>query len=367
MSQSNIPTTFVLAPNLLSPSVPQVEAPKPGFPPPNFLADEALADVRWSIGGALLYDNAVIEFLKFIRSETPAIRIRDVFGAPPSRWTLDWYATRRLIPPGDFTAAAKKIIELQVDFSLDFDNPFIAEDRLDDVVGNTCLRSLSTVRNARIYVASDILADYIRKQFPQFKLHAGANKVVAENGQGDSDYYCRSAEKFETTVLHANDATDSAFLEKLVARVPADKFEIVVNDTCLRNCPLRREHLDALSKIRNAPWDASLLQQRHTLLGRAGCENVIASPGNPAGRASMLTREEMKRAYALGFRNFKIQAEKLRSEVAFFWELGQRILSDNPEYWHKKSAFIASAVNNIHAPVPVLKSGTGAFVLRKYD
>lgn len=367
MSQSNIPTTFVLAPNLLSPSAPQTATPQPAFPPPNFLADAELADAIWSVGGALLYDNAVIEFLKFVRSEVPVIRIGDVFGAPPCAWTLDWYATRRLIPPGDFAALAKRISELQVDFALDFDNPHISENLLDDVIGNTFLRSLGSTRAPRVYVASDLLAEHLRRHFPKFKIHAGANKVVADNAQGDSDYYCRAAEKFETTVLHSTDAADAAFLEKLLARVPADKFEIVVNDTCLRNCPLRREHLEILSKIRRTPWDAALLRERHALLNRVGCENVIAAPDNPAGKASIFSRDELKRAYALGFRRFKIQAEKLRSEVAFFWELGNRMLSDAPEVWHKKSAFIASAVNNVRTPEPVLKSGTSAFVLRKYE
>lgn len=367
MSQSNIPTSFVLAPNLLTPSAPQTASPKPAFPAPDFLANAAFPDAVWSIGGALLYDNAVIEFLKFVRSEVPVIRVRDVFGAPPCAWTLDWYSTRRLIPPGDFAAAVKKITELQVDFSLDFDNPFITEEELSDIVGNTFLRSLESSRTAHVYAASDLLAAHLRKHFPKLKIHAGINKSVAENAQGNLEYYCRSAEKFETTVLHPNDVIDAAFLEQLVARVPAEKFEIVVNDSCLRNCPVRREHLEVLSRIRRAPWDASWLQQRHALLGRAACENVVADPKNPAGKASILSREEWKNAYALGFRNFKIQAEKLRSELAFFWEAGTWMLSDAPEFWHKKSAFMASAVNNIRIPEPVLKNGTSAFVLRKYE
>lgn len=367
MSQSNIPTSFVLAPNLLTPSAPQTSAPKPAFPPPNFLADTDCADACWSIGGALLYDKAIIEFLKFVRSEIPAIRIRDVFGSPPCAWTLDWYAMRRLIPPGDFAASAKAVSEVQCDFSLDFDNPYIEAEQLGDVVGNTFLRSVESTRSPCAYVASDLLGDYLKKQFTKIKVRAGANKAVADNAQGDLDYYVRSAEKYETTVLHSNDASDAVFLEKLIARVPAEKFEIVVNDTCLRNCSLRREHLETLSKIRRSPWDASFLQQRHALLGRAGCENVISDPANPAGRASILTREELKQAYALGFRNFKIQAEKLRSELAFFWELGNWTLNPAPEFWHKKSAFLASAVNNIRQPDPVLKNGTSAFVLRKYE
>ncbi len=367
MSRSNIPTSFVLAPNLLSPSAPQTATPRPEFPPPNFLANPDFPDAVWSLGGALLYDKSVVEFLKFVRSEIPAIRIRDVSGSPPCLWTLDWYAMRRLIPPGDFTARAKEIAELKVDFSIDFDNPFIGEDQLGDVIGNTFLHSLESTASPRVYVASDLLADYLRKHFPKIKIHAGANKVVADNAQGNLEYYSRSAEKFEKTALHPNDATDAAFLEKLIARVPAEKFEIVVNDTCLRNCPARREHLEVLSKIRRSPWDASLLRERHALLNRVGCENVIAASDNPAGKASVLSRKELKTAYSLGFRHFKIQSEKLRSEIAFFWELGDRLLSDAPELWHKKFAFIASAINNVRTAEPVLKSGSSAFVLRKYE
>lgn len=367
MSQSNIPTSFVLAPNLLSPSAPQTDTPKPAFPPPNFLANPDFPEAVWSVGGALLYDNAVVEFFKFVRSEIPVIRVRDIFGSPPCAWSLDWYATRRLIPPGDFAAAHKKIVDLKVNFALDFDNPFIAEDQLEDVVGNTFLRSLESTQNPHVYVASEILAEHLRRHFPKTKIHAGINKTVAENARGNLEYYCRSAEKYETTVLHAEDAYNSDFLEKLAARAPAQKFEIVVNDTCLRDCPHRRDHLEVLSKIRRSPWDASLLQQRHSLLNRVACENVIANPENPGARASLLSREEWKRAYDLGFRNFKIQAEKLRSELAFFYELGTWLLNDSPEFWRKKWALLASSVNNVRTPEPILKTGTSSFVLRKYE
>lgn len=366
MAQSNVPTTFVLAPGLLSPSTPPpTNAPKtkPAFPPPDFLA-APFPQVLWSVGGALLYDNALVEFLKFVRSEIPTLRIREVFGAPPCAWSLDWYSTRPLVPPGDFAAAVKKIRDLQLEFALDFDNPFIEAGTLDDVIGNTFLRSLSQLPQMNVCVASEILASHIRKAFPQAKIRAGANKVVAENGQGNADYYRRAAEKFESVTLHSADAVRPEFLEKLLADVPAAKFDIVINDTCLRNCPARREHLEVLAKIRKEPWNAAHLQRRHAILGKAACENVQATP---EVTASVFSREEWKHAYELGFRNFRIQGEKLRSEIAFFWELGNWMLSDAPEVWHKKFAFMASSVNNISVPVPPLKTGTRPFVLRKYE
>lgn len=371
MAQSNVPTTFVLAPGLLSPSSPQTaDAPKvaqPAFPPPNFLAASAFPQVQWSLGGALLYDNALVEFLKFKQTELPVIQVRDVFGAPPCAWTLDWYSMRPLVPPGSFSEAVKRLLEQKVAFTLDFDNPYIDESMLNDVVGNTLLQSVAKLSGMRVNVASDALAAHIRKHFPQAQISAGANKVVAENGQGNLDYYEQALAQFQTVTLHPADAVNPEFLEQLAARVPAERCEIVINDTCLRNCPARREHLEVLAKIRKAPWDAALLQQRHAILGKAACENVSATPPTPDTIAALLSRDEWAKAYALGFRNFKIQAEKLRSEIAFFWELGNRMLSDAPDVWHKKFAFMASAVNNISIPKPVLKTGTSAFVLRKYE
>ena len=364
------PTSFVLAPNLLSPSAPLApDAPqtKSALPPPNFLADAAFPQARWSLGGALLYDSALVEFLKFLRTEVPVVAVRDVSGAPPCAWTLDWYSTRPLVPPGTFSERVKKFSELGVGFSLDFDNPHVGADALEDVIGNTLLRSCATLSTMRVRIASEALADRIRAAFPQAKLHAGANLAVAADARGNADFYRRAAEKFETVTLHPLDAADSDFLEKLLADVPADRLEIEINDTCLRACPVRKEHLDTLAKMRLAPWDASLLQRRHALLAQASCENVCADPGNAAARAALLTRDERLRAYALGIRNFRIQAEKLRSELAFFWELGSLMLTDAPEFWHKKAAFMASSVNNVNAPVPVFKSGTSAFVMRKYE
>lgn len=371
MAQSNVPTTFVLAPGLLSPSAPQTDgAPKTkqaAFPPPNFLVPPAFPEAHWSLGGALLYDNALVEFLKFVNSEIPALRVRDAFGAPPCTWTLDWYSTRPLVPPGNFSDAVKRILEQKIAFTLDFDNPFIEESMLTDVVGNTLLQSVAKLPKMRVNVASDLLAEHIRKAFPQAEICAGANKVIAENGQGNLEYYVQAAAKFKNVTLHPADAVNPEFLEQLATRISPEQCEIVINDTCLRCCTARKEHLEILAKIRRAPWDAALLQQRHAVLGKVGCENVSATPPNPDFIASILSREEWSRAYALGFRNFKVQAEKLRSEIAFFWELGTWMLSDAPEVWHKKFAFMASAVNNITLPTPVLKTGTRAFVLRKYE
>lgn len=237
------PPSFVLAPNLLSPSAPQA---KPALPPPNFLADPAFPQVRWSLGGALLYDSALVEFLKFLRTEVPCITLRDVSGAPPCAWTLDWYSTRPLVPPGKFSAHVKNFVGLGVGFALDFDNPHITADMLEDAIGNTLLKAAATLSTMRVRVASEALANHVRRAFPQAKLHAGANMAITADAQGNPNFYRRAAEKFETVTLHPHDAANACFLEKLLADIPAESLEIEINDTCLRTCPVRKEHLDTL-------------------------------------------------------------------------------------------------------------------------
>ena len=362
MSDISQPQSFVIAPDIFPASA---QKPAPDF---SFLANAAFADARWNIGGIFLYDSAVRAACDFLLGSVPAIRIESLSGAPPCLWTLEWFSARKLVPPAEIFSRLREIAKLPPQFVLQLDNPFVRAEDAEDLVGDSLLQICSELPQMHVSVASETLAEKIRAAFPKAQLHAGANKAVAENARGNVDYYRVAAEKFFRVALHPEDAYDKAFLEKLANVLPPEKFEIVANDSCLRACPLRREHLAALAKIRLAPWDARPLQERHALLAKAGCEEVSNTPSrDPARCAALLSHSELAHAYGLGFRHFRIQAETLRSEIAFLYEIVHFLLTNDPEFWEKKAFVATELASNVREPVPIVKTGISAFSMRKYD
>jgi len=368
--ESNItaPTNFIS----LEPAKPTGTPFVPLFPTPEkklaVLANSDFPDARWNLGGLFIYDNARDVLYDFVRQNfSEKTNIAETHGAPACAWTLDWFNARPLISPATISKKLKAVGDRPATFVLDFDNPFIAKNSLDDTIGNALLHYASQMPRASVSVASDALAEHIRAHFPSLSIRAGTNKVIAENGRGNADYYKNAAEKFSVVALHSDDAFSLPLLENLAKNFGAGKFEITVNDTCLCGCELRERHLSALAKIRQSPWDANPLRERHALLAQAHCEDVIASDAQGTPRAALFSREELSKVYALGFRRFRIQAENLRSEVAFFWSAFRLLFSSRPEHWHYAGLVASSLITKIRTPVPVLPTGLDPLVKRRYD
>lgn len=332
------------------------------------LADSDFPEARWNLGGLFIYDQAREILYDFVRQNFDGkTTIAETHGAPACAWTLDWFQARPLISPAEISKKLKAIRDRSASFVLNFDNPHIAENTLDDTIGNALLAYTAQMPRASVAVASEPLAKHIRAKFPSLSIRAGENKVIAENGRGNVDYYENAAEKFSVVALHSDDAFNLPLLENLAKNFGAGKFEITVNDTCLRNCELREKHLSALAKIRQNPWDAVPLRERHALLAQMHCEDVIASDDAGTPRATLFSREELSSVYALGFRRFRIQAETLRSEAAFFWTAFRWFFSAKPEHWHYAGLVAAALITKIKTPVPVLPSGLEPLGKRRYD
>lgn len=372
MSNIPAPSNFIsLAPDAAKAS----SAPFVGIAAPRekklaVLADEDFPEARWNLGGFFLYDNVrrvLHDFVRqqFLRENT----IAETHGAPPCAWTLDWFQCRPLTPPNEIAALLKTVADKPTTFVLQLDNPDVPAERLNDAVGNALLTFVARMPRGAVSVASERLAEHVRGKFPSLQLRAGVNKVVAEHGRGNADYYLDAAKKFAVVAVHPDDVFDAALLEKLAGTAGADKFEITVNDTCLRGCPVRERHVAALAGIRADPWNADLLRERHRLLAEAKCEQVCGRPADAGAfpRAALFSREELKAIYALGFRRFRIQAETLRSEISFFWSALGWLFTARPERRHHMGLIATSLITRITPPVPALQSGLSPFVKRKYD
>lgn len=331
------------------------------------LKENHFPEAKWNVGGAFRFDSSIQAFNKYFRQTMEGYtKIGTASGSPACLWTLDWYKPRPLTRLTTFREILDQYAENNMAISICFDNPIITDDQLKDNVGNIFLSeafSRDRLRVNSISVASEKLANHIRHNFPKIRLHAHVNRLVAEQGKRNAALYEKLAENYSRVSIHPADNIKWDLMESLKDK---DKFEITINDNCLRACPVRRDHMAALARIREAPYSAEFLQQRHKLLNLAGCEKI--SGGQLIQKQSLqLTKEEWKRLYDMGFRRFRIQAEGLRNEISFLWDTARAIWGTDPKISEKIGLIVNGYLATLYRDSTSIPSGLKDFASSSYE
>lgn len=331
-----------------------------------FLTRNYLPQARWTVGGALRFDSSLQAINSFI-SQLPGIRrFHCVAGCPPCRWTLDWFVQRRPLPFDAYCQALEAYAQQQAGVILVFDNPNLNEEDLADQYCLGLVQELynrDRIRQNAVCVASDALAARLRAIFPKLKIHCHANRLVMENGKRTAALYNKLATQYDRVCLHPADAVKPGITTALEQK---DQFDIIINDPCLRNCPVRREHTALLAEMRRTPYDTELMRRRSDLINRVGCQK--ATPGELKQKASCnLTRDEATALYEAGFRSFIIQAQQFRNEMTLLWDIFQCMLDYSPEISNKAALIAASAMAEFGKPSSELPSGLRQFRFTNYE
>jgi collagenase-like PrtC family protease len=204
-----------------------------------------------------------------------------------------------------FTTTLEQYKKLGLNVFYTFSNPLLTASDLDDPLCNYMLDSLSRINGegSGVIVASDLLSDYIRERYPHLQQKASIVKSSCENKAGDLSWYEEMAGKFDRVMVHPDDLFDRQLLQKLAAN--ADKYEVLVNENCVVNCPQRHVHYDVLARLQLNPLPPGEAPYQDRLPGNCGRNELLA--GIRKSRNLNLTRSELKDIYAMGFRHFKIQ------------------------------------------------------------
>lgn len=310
-----------------------------------FLANELIPDAIWNIGGAFRHDDLLTLILKLFNVNLDKIvTLSDFNGTLPCLWSLDWYQVPSISTPGQIIETMEKYASQNVGVVLNFDNPLVNAQLLNDSMGESLVKYLfdhDRCRKNAASVATRTLANHIRKTFPKLPLHAHVNLTVAEGAQGNADHYRKLADTFQRVGIHSADAINMELMEKLEDK---DKYEITVNDTCLSACPYRKQHMEILGNIRMQPWNLNLLAQRHQILSEVACEEVTLTTSKKTGRSLLLTDKEIKTLYDMGYRRFRVQSESMRNEISLAWEITRLLLSHRPELQNKVALAISSGM-----------------------
>ena len=240
------------------------------------------------------------------------VEIASVYGTfPPSIWnggrTQGGVCSKSYIK-GVIQAFNERGIPLRFTFT----NPLIEKKHLSDDFCNTVMHLADNGMN-EVIVFSPLLEEYIRKNYPNYKITSSTCKRIT-----DGDQLLGELEKDYHIVVIDYDLNHD--LETL-SRIPdKKKCELLVNASCNPACPVRSEHYRALGlqqiayaehirKNKNAPYDAEELVKEHPeLLKFAECPSAKRTLFEIIGLKNTITPDEIWNTYIpMGFEQFKLE------------------------------------------------------------
>lgn len=183
-----------------------------------------------------------------------------------------------------------------------YTNMILTERELSDPYCNFCLKEAHSEKNG-VIVFSPLLEEYIRKNYPKFKITSSTCKelrtVEAVNAELEKDYHM--------VVLDYNFNNKFEELEKIHHH---ERCEILVNSLCIPECPRRGAHYENVAKNQRIvlenrslpkekqkarePWSCAYGEKNSIFNSRQYCTHV--SP------------EDIYEKYLpMGFHNFKLE------------------------------------------------------------
>ena len=143
--------------------------------------------------------------------------------------------------------------------------------------------------DVEIIVYSDDAADYLRQNYP-FKLVLSTTREIT-----DIEALNDALERFDYVVLNYNMNKDYDFIAQIAH---PERLEVMVNELCAPNCPVRRQHYEHESRDQ--------LNGESTLF-RGECRRPKADLADLFSGPVVLSNEEVARLRVdYGIRNFKI-------------------------------------------------------------
>lgn len=168
------------------------------------------------------------------------VKIASVFGAfPPSLWN-GGRNTVGVVDDEIIKQVTKAFNSRGVPLRFTFTNPLIEEKHLGDPFCNKVMRMCDNGLN-EVIVLSPILEEYIRKNYPSYKITSSTCKEIRNAGELSAEL----EKDYHYVVLDYNWNNNFEFLETLPHK---EKCELLINACCVPNCPRRGEHYRSIGE-----------------------------------------------------------------------------------------------------------------------
>lgn len=240
------------------------------------------------------------------------VEIASVYGVfPPSLWNGG--RTQGGICDKSFIKAVINTFNNRgIPLRFTFTNPMLEKKHLNDDFCNMVMHLADNGLN-EVIVMSPLLEEYIRKEYPSYKITSSTCKRIT-----DAEKLCSEVEKdYHIVVIDYDLNHDFETLEKIPDK---KKCELLVNACCNPNCPMRSEHYRAIGlqqiaysnhvrKYPNVPFDTKKLVAEHPEIQKfAECPCSQRSLFDVVNLKNHISPDEIWNKYIpMGFEQFKIE------------------------------------------------------------
>lgn len=285
--------------------------------------------IKFHIPGFAEFADANLRLLQMMKQEPdlfyPNVEVDSAYGiAGPSIWAGGRIcAGTPLCTAEDLQGMISAYNSEGVAVRYTFTNSLLEESDLSDRYSNKCMRLANNGKND-VLVCSDVLEDYLRKQYPEYRYIASTTKCVR-----DIDKINDMTEKYDLVVLDWRDNHDASLLEGIKNK---SKIELLVNECCGPNCPRREEHYKAVSKDNLGFSTKNHAKFQSGNNGEPGCPYQYPGLANTLrSNPATITAQDIYTVYApMGFENFKIEGRGLGLKWAI---LSYMYYLVKPEHW----------------------------------
>lgn len=221
---------------------------------------------------------------------------------PTSLWASGRFTFEDQCDADFIRLAIQSVNDLGIPVRFTYTNPTITKEELSDPYCNFCLQVGDNGMN-EVLVTSDILEEYIRKNYPKYTINSSTCKCLRTLEEVEAEL----AKDYGLVVLDYNLNHEMDTISKLSDK---DRIEILVNPCCQPNCPRRKAHYAHIGQLhRQVLENRKLPPEKQTPLKTWYCDfgekntifDVLDYP-------TVISPEEIWNVYVpMGFSNFKIE------------------------------------------------------------
>ncbi len=273
-------------------------------------------EAMWDVGTLFLYDNEIINFFDVIQKKYEcSLPIESVFGCYNVMWSGGRNAGSAGSPWNHIGWTPEILLkahnEREIGTTFTFSNSLLKEKNLTDPSSNYLLNLLAkqNYKKNAVTVTCDVLSDYIRKKYPDLKQKASIVKSSIEMPKKRTfEYYDNLFEKYDLVYLHPDDNFNLKLLKKIAESGKVDRYILLINENCARNCTIRNNHYDEISRVFVDGWHGMFNFTNVDQIHDPSHPNSICEKHTkPKMKSCTLSKAEFKEIYDLGFRSFKLQ------------------------------------------------------------
>ena len=306
---------------------------------------------EWDVSGAFVNDRELLAFFDFCKEKLGYEPFHMVHGAPLCTWNSGRVLKQLLREAEELRAAGLEYEKRNIAVYLTFSNLLLKEEHLNDALCNALCTFFSrhnpTGRNG-VIIGSDLLLEYLRDKFPKLRCISSILNIVQKKGKGKLDVYLELADKYDDVMVHPDDVLDYDLLKRLGA---PPRYILLINEYCIRNCPLRGFHYRSLSEnaLNFLGYDGREFDKRQATNGCRELEKMLTTERYGV---LALNTPEIRRLYDMGFRHFKLQGRGHTNASSIIFDLMRLTWRNDAANENRMHTISQCFLESLRAPVP---------------